>query len=230
MQFSLVLMAGTLSVVVIGAAAPATNSSATTPPAITGFACTVGDTWTYQYAGKVAIGSGLNGSETWTRTACGDHAVLHPSGKLLKADVVADAAGNYSSSYSVFTGVSLSYGKPYPWGHLPLAPGISWDGAVDVDMGSGKGYTGSGHWKAVAWETVTVPAGTYLCLRKEVKMDIDYSFGSGAISGTRSHTVSGTYQETTWYSPDARIDVKSTSSDTFGDTASRELTALTLKS
>jgi hypothetical protein len=186
----------------------------------------VGDVWTYQYAGKVAIGSGLNGSETWTRTACGDHAVLHPSGKLIKADVVADAAGNYSSAYSPFTGVALNYNKPYPWGHLPLAPGSSWDSAVDVDMGSGRGYAGSGHWKAVGWETVTVPAGTYLCLRKELKMDVEYS----GIIGSRSHTVSGTYQETTWYSPDARIDVKSTSSDTFGNTASRVLTALTLKS
>ena len=228
MQFALVVMAGALSVVVIGAAAPATNPSATNPPAITSFACNVGDAWTYQYAGKVAIGSGLNGSETWTRTACGDHAVLHPSGKLIKADVVADSAGNYSSGYSVLTGVAQNYNKPFPWGHLPLAPGTSWDSAVDVDMGSGRGYTGSGHWKAVGWETVTVPAGTYLCLRKEVKMDVEYVY---TVPGTsRMNSVSGTYQETTWYSPDARIDVKSTSSDTFGNTASRELTALTLKS
>ena len=228
MQFALVLMAGALSIVVIGAAAPATNPAATNPPPITSFACVVGDTWTYQYAGKVAIGSGLNGSETWTRSACGDHAVLHPSGKLIKADVVADAAGNYSSAFSLFTGVAQTYNKPYPWGHLPLAPGTSWDSAVDVDMSGGRGYTGTGHWKAIGWETVTVPAGTYLCLRKEVKMDLEFTTMSTVRS--RMNAVSGTYQETTWYSPDARIDVKSTSSDTFGDTASRELTAVTLKS
>jgi hypothetical protein len=230
MQVARVLIAGSLSVLAIGAATPATNAPATNPPAITSFACNVGDVWTFRYAGKSATDNGLNGSETWTRTACGDHAVLHPNGQLIKADVVADPEGNYSSGFSPFTGTAQKYNKPYPWGHLPLAPGASWDSAVDVDMGGGRGYTGTGHWKAIGWEAVTVPAGTYTCLRKEVKIDLEYAFMYSGVTSSQMRTMSGTYQETTWYSPDARIDVKSTSSDTFGDTASRELTALTLKS
>jgi hypothetical protein len=39
----------------------------------------------------------------------------------------------------------------------------------------------------------------------------------------------GTFQETSWYCPDVRAEVKAISKDSFGDSATRELTAVTLK-
>jgi hypothetical protein len=226
MSIPRVLITGAFAVVSIGAAAPATD-----PPAVTSFVCKVGDTWTFQYTAKSVRGAGLNGSETWTRTACGDRYVAHPTGQLIKPDLIADPDGNYYAGYSTFTGAALKYNKPLPLARLPLEPGKAWDGPVDVDMGSGHGYAGTGHWKVIGWETITVPAGTYLCLRKEVKIEYDFTAESAtALSGNHMRSVSGSYQETSWYSPDARIDVKSISSDSFGDSASRELTAANLKS
>jgi hypothetical protein len=195
---------------------------------VTTLACVVGDTWTYQYSAKGAeIGAGLNGSETWTRTACADRYVAHPGGHIVNSDVVSDPQGNLYAGYSGFTGAAQTYNTPYPSLRLPLAPGKSWDAPTDITMAGGRGLNGSGHWNVSDWEMVTVPAGTYLCIRTDVKMD--YSFVVQSRVSARENTSSATYQETTWYSPALRATVKSMSSDSFGDTATRQLTAITLK-
>jgi hypothetical protein len=82
--------------------------------------------------------------------------------------------------------------------------------------------TGTGHWSTVGWETITVAAGTFNCLRKETKMDYDFSGNFGSASGS--------YKETSWYCPALRAEAKSVSSDSFGESASHELTAVALKS
>jgi hypothetical protein len=199
-----------------GAAAAPTD-----PPPVTSFACIVGDVWTFHFVSTAVTGKPLNGDETFTRTDCGERRVIHPSGALVKADVVSDADGNVYSGYSVFNGLGERFNKPIPLGRLPLAPGKTWGSSLDTDMGGGNGFTGTGHWRLVDWEMVTVPAGTYLCLRQEMKMDLDFLVAGGSLDGT--------FQETSWYSPDARSEVKAISSDSFGDSATRELTAVTLK-
>lgn len=191
------------------------------PPPVTSFACEVGDTWTYHFVSTAVTGNPLNGDETFTRADCGERRVLHPSGALVKVDLVSDAAGNVYSGYSVFNGLAERFNKPLPYGRLPLAPGNAWDSALDVDMGGGSGFSGTGHWHLIDWEMVTVPAGTYLCVRQELKMDLDFSIAGSSIPGK--------FQETSWYSPDARSEVKAISSDSFGDSATRVLTAATLK-
>jgi len=218
-----VLIAAATVAACAGIAAPATD-----PPPVTAFDCVVGDTWTYQYSAKgPEIGAGLNGSETWTRTACGDRYVAHPGGHIVNSDVVSDPQGNLYAGYSGFSGAAQTYNKPYPLGRLPLAPGKSWDAPTDITMAGGRGLNGSGHWSVSGWEMVTVPAGTYLCIRTDVKMN--YSFLVQSAVNGREQNVSGIYQETTWYSPALRTTIKSTSSDNFGDSATRQLTAITLK-
>ena len=214
------LLAGALLVSTLGVAAPATD-----PPAVTSFVCFVGDVWTFQYTAKAAVGAGLNGSETWTQGACGDRYVLHPSGALIKADIVTDANGNLYSAFSPFTGTRETYNKPFPFGRLPLEPGATWDSAIDIDLGGGDGLTGNGHWKVIGWETVTVPAGTYVCLRKELALGFDFTPGGSAANGP----ISGDFRETSWYSPDVRTAVKTIASDSFGDHALIELSAVTLQ-
>jgi hypothetical protein len=211
-----VFVIGALSVLCTGADAPATD-----PPPVATLACAAGDSWTYLYAAKSENGKALNGSETFTRTDCGDRRVNHPTGNLIKADVTADAEGNLYSGFSVFTGTPERYNKPFPYLRLPLAPGNSWEGAVDIDTGDGGRLTGTGHWRAIGWETITVPAGTYVCLRRELKLDFDYTSSDGGVSGN--------YRDTSWYCPEVRSDAKAISSDSFGDTSSRELTAVALK-
>jgi hypothetical protein len=210
-----VLLVGALSIACLGVDAPATDQ-----PPIATLACVVGDSWTYLYSATATFGKGLSGSETFTQTDCGDHRVLHPSGSLIKPDITGDADGNVFSGFSVFTGTAERFKKPFPYYRLPLMAGKSWDSAVDIDTGDGE-LSGTGHWKTVAWETITVPAGTYVCLRKELKMSYDFS---GSLGDT-----SGTYSATGWYCPSLRTEAKSISSDSFGDTSSSELTAVTLK-
>lgn len=216
MGISRVTIVGALAVLCLGAVPAPTD-----PPPVTSLACQVGDAWTYHFVSTAATGKALNGDETFTRADCGERRVLHPSGGLVKADVVSDADGNVYSGYSVFNGTSERFKKPLPYARLPLAPGSAWSSALDVDMGGGSGFTGSGHWHLVDWETVTVPAGTYLCLRQELKMDLQFF--------VMNDTLDGTFQETSWYCPDVRAEVKAISKDSFGDSATRELTAVTLK-
>jgi hypothetical protein len=215
MTLTRILVVAALSVLCTGADAPPTD-----PPPIATLACVVGDSWTYQYAAKSVNGSGLNGAETFTQGDCGDRRVLHPSGKLTKADVTGDADGNLLTGFSVFTGSAERFKKPFPYFRLPLTAGEKWDSAVDIDTGDGD-LTGTGHWNTIGWETITVPAGTYDCLRKELKMDYDFSSNFGDVNGT--------YKETSWYCPALRSDAKSISSDSFGETSTRELTAVALK-
>jgi hypothetical protein len=210
-----VLIVGALSVLCLGVDAPPTDQ----PPVAT-LACVVGDSWTYQYSASATFGKPLNGSETFTQTACGDHRVLHPSGSLIKADITSDADGNVFSGYSAFTGSAQRFKKPFPYYRLPLGPGQTWDSGVDIDTGDGE-LSGPGHFKTVGWETITVPAGTYVCLRKEIKMSYDFS---GSLGDT-----SGTYSATAWYCPTIRQEAKSVSSDSFGDTSTIVLSAVALK-
>jgi hypothetical protein len=212
MRIRRVLIAGVMAVLCMGAAAAPTD-----PPPITTLACDVGDVWTYHFVSTVVMGRALNGDETFTRTDCGDRHVLHPGGALLRTDVVSDADGNVYSGYSVFNGIGQRFKKPFPYERLPLAPGNAWDSALDADTADGIGFTGTGHWRIVDWEMVTVPAGTYLCLRKEMKMDLDFD------------GIDATYKGTSWFCPDVRAEVKQIASDSLGDSASSELTAVTLK-
>jgi hypothetical protein len=210
-----ILAVAALSVLCLGADAPPADQ----PPVAT-LACVVGDSWTYQYSASATFAKPLNGTETFTRTDCGDRRVLHPSGSLVKGDVTSDADGNVFSGFSVFTGSAERFKKPFPLYRLPLVPGQTWDSAVDIDTGDGE-LSGSGHWKTDAWETITVPAGTYVCLRKELKMNYDFSGNLGDVSGT--------FNATSWYCPAIRAEAKSMSSDSFGDSSSNELTAMALK-
>jgi len=211
-----VAIVGALATLCTGAIAAPTD-----PPPVTSLACEVGDVWTYHFVAKAVVGTPLNGDETFRRTDCGARRVLHPSGAIVKADVVSDADGNVYSGYGVFNGIGERFNKPLPYDRLPLAPGKAWSSPLDTDMDGGSGFTGTGHWRLIDWETVTVPAGTYLCLRQEIKMDLEF-----LVSG---NSIDGTYQGTSWYCPDVRSEVKAISSDSFGDSASRELIAVTLK-
>jgi hypothetical protein len=211
-----------------GIAAAVAAPAATDPPPVASLECQVGDSWTFQYTTKDSYaGPGLNGSETFTRTACGDRETLRPTGAVVKPSVVSDAAGNIYSTYSDFTGVAEKFGTPIPEFRLPLTPGKTWESGYDVDMGSGRGFNGTGHWTIVGWESVTVPAGTFLCVRKELKLE--FSFLRPSINGKGGEVnMTGHREITTWYAPAARADVKSLAVDSFGGTASHELTALSL--
>jgi hypothetical protein len=211
-----VLIVGALAVLCTGAAAAPTD-----PPPVTSFPCVVGDVLTYHFVSSAVVGKPINGDETFTQTDCGARRVLHPSGALVTPDLVSDADGNIYTGFGVFNGLPEKFNKPLPYGRLPLAPGQTWGSSVDADLGGGGGFTGSGHWRAVDWESVTVPAGTYLALRVELKMELDFSVQGGELQGT--------YQETSWYCPDVRNYVKATASDSFGESTTRELTAATLK-
>ena len=90
----------------------------------------------------------------------------------------------------------------YPNYSFPLYAGKSWAGKVVLNH-SRQGDTEvvaelSG--RAVRWEMVTVPAGNFLALRLEMKG----TYVSRGMLGT----VSGTIEDTLWYSPEVRNAVR----------------------
>jgi hypothetical protein len=90
----------------------------------------------------------------------------------------------------------------YPNYSFPLYAGKSWAGKVVLNN-SRQGDTevvAALAGRAVRWEMVTVPAGNFLALRLEMK---------GTYTSRSMHgTVSGTIEDTLWYSPEVRNAVR----------------------
>lgn len=84
-----------------------------------------------------------------------------------------------------------------PWRVWPLAVGKRWD--FEAGWTRADGTTGTSEQKAevVAYEEVTVPAGTYMAYRIEYR---------GYFRNSRGN--SGRQDETYWYAPEAKANVK----------------------
>ena len=97
----------------------------------------------------------------------------------------------------------------YPNFSFPLQVGKSWRGDVTLSDSSKSGetqarFTGT----AVRWESVTVPAGTFIALRVELRGTY-----VGDVGGS---IVTGTIEDTLWYSPEIRNAVRAEYKDTYG--------------
>jgi len=94
---------------------------------------------------------------------------------------------------------------PESWGHdfeFPLRVGAEWTfespiGAVDA---SGLFYRQHGHHKVVAFEPITVPAGTFNCFRLE---GASY-WTSGASRSHQTYTNTEMWRMTRWYCPEVK--------------------------
>jgi len=90
----------------------------------------------------------------------------------------------------------------YPNYSFPLYAGKTWNGKVVLSNTKQPGTKVSAelHGRAVGWEMVTVPAGTYLALKLRMEGRYDATGPAGAWDGT--------IEDTLWYAPEVRNAVR----------------------
>lgn len=78
----------------------------------------------------------------------------------------------------------MEYAPYYPSLDFPLEPGKSWTGTVAYTMASGESVTHELSAQVTGWERVTVPAGTFDCIRIAMRGHLLVQAAIGMITGT----------------------------------------------
>ena len=155
----------------------------------------VGDRWSWQHTNGLAnekdfttIEDVVEVSDTEIRTR------IRTKGRT------GNAVATYSREWNPVDVVSAKYDPNLKQFSFPLQAGKTWDGTADKMLFSngkhGKFFLNG---KVVAFEKVTVPAGTFDAYKIELTLDA---------SGTDEDANIGKTVETHWYVPSVRRDVK----------------------
>lgn len=198
MRITALLIAGVLS---------ATNTLAQTAPArVDGPTVKVGDTWMFNKLNR-------NGELDYVSVTSVTR--IDAEGIMLTSS---DLAKTYSATVKRTRGFNLlridapdfaqTFSPDYPNFDFPLQVGKTWKRTAEFTHSKrpGKIVRAELEGRVVGWESVTVPAGTFLALKIQL----------GGWYRVKASEISGRMDDTLWYAPEVRNAVRYEYKDTVG--------------